>query len=39
MALTCNKNNAAAVKLYESKGFAATGNVYDDEIELAMTVR
>ena len=39
VALTCNKNNAAAVKLYESKGFAATGNVYDDEIELAMTVR
>ena len=38
IALTCNKNNPIARKLYESKGFAATGNEYDDEIELAMTV-
>ena len=38
IALTCNKNNPAARKLYESRGFAATGNEYEDEIELAMTV-
>jgi len=39
VALTCNKNNPIARKLYESKGFAVTGNEYEDEIELAMTVR
>ena len=38
VALTCGKDNAAARKLYESKGFRATGNEDDDEIELAMTV-
>ena len=38
IALTCNKENPIALKLYEKKGFKATGNVYDDEIELAMTV-
>ena len=38
IALTCNKNNPAARKLYESRGFAATGNEYEDEIELAMTL-
>ena len=38
VALTCNKQNPVARKLYESKGFSATGNEYDDEIELAMTV-
>ena len=36
--MTCNKNNLTARKLYESKGFAATGNEDEDEIELAMTV-
>ena len=38
VALTCNKNNSVARKLYENKGFSATGNEYEDEIELAMTV-
>ena len=38
VALTCNKNNPIARKLYESRGFAATGNEYEDEIELAMTL-
>ena len=39
VALTCNKNNPIARKLYESKGFAATGNEDEDEIELAMTIQ
>ena len=39
VALTCNKDNAAARKLYESRGFAATGTEDEDEIELAMTLR
>ena len=39
VALTCNKDNPAARKLYESKGFSATGNEDEDEIELAMTVK
>lgn len=39
VALTCNVDNAAARKLYESKGFAATGAHYDDEAEFAMTVK
>ena len=38
VALTCNKNNPVAKKLYESKGFSATGNEDEDEIELARTV-
>ena len=38
VALTCNKRNPVARKLYEKKGFSATGNEYEDEIELAMTV-
>ena len=38
VALTCHKENSVARKLYEAKGFSATGNEYDDEIELAMTV-
>ncbi len=38
VALTCNKQNPVARKLYESKGFCPTGNEYDDEIELAMTL-
>ncbi len=39
VALTCNKNNLAAKRLYESKGFSATGAEDGDEIELAMMVR
>ena len=38
VALTCNKNNPIARKLYECKGFIATGVEDEDEIELAMTV-
>ncbi len=38
VALTCHKDNAAARKLYESRGFAATGAEFGDEVELAMTV-
>ena len=36
--LTCNKENTAARRLYESKGFAATGNEDEDEIELVMMI-
>ncbi len=38
VALTCNKDNEIARKLYESRGFSATGNEDEDEIELAMMV-
>ena len=38
VALTCNKDNSFARKLYEKKGFSATGNEYDDEIELVLAV-
>ena len=38
IALTCNKNNPVARKLYESKGFSATGAEDEDETELAMTI-
>ena len=36
VALTCNKDNSKALKLYHNKGFAETGNEYDDEVELAL---
>lgn len=39
VALTCNKSNLAAKRLYERKGFSATGAEDGDEIELAMMVR
>ena len=39
VALTCSRDNPVALKLYESKGFSATGNADEDEIELAMTIR
>ena len=39
VALTCNKDNAVARKLYEDRGFAPTGNEDEDEIELIMTVQ
>lgn len=39
VALTCNKGNSIARKLYEKKGFSATGNEYEDEIELVLSVR
>ena len=38
IALTCNKNNPIARKLYESKGFSATGAEDEDEIEMVMMV-
>ena len=39
IALTCNKSNSVALKMYEKKGFSPTGNVYDDELELTMTLQ
>lgn len=36
--LTCNKDNVQALNLYKSKGFAQTGAVDDDEIELSLTI-
>ena len=36
IALTCHKDNSIAGKLYERKGFSATGTVDEDEIEMAM---
>ncbi|WP_199712438.1 GNAT family N-acetyltransferase [Butyrivibrio sp. CB08] len=36
--LTCNKGNSVAMKLYENKGFSATGNEDEDEIEMLMLV-
>ncbi|MGM9662926.1 MAG: GNAT family N-acetyltransferase [Oscillospiraceae bacterium] len=38
VALTCNKDNAGALALYQSMGFALTGNHDDDEVELALTL-
>ncbi len=38
VALTCNKDNLIAMKLYEDKGFAATGYEDEEEIELAMII-
>ena len=39
VALTCDKNNPTARKLYEKKGFSATGTEDEDEIEMALTVK
>ena len=38
VALTCNRDNPAARKLYESRGFRATGVEDEDEVELALTL-
>jgi len=38
VALTCNKDNPSARKLYESKGFRATGVEDEDEIEMVFMV-
>ncbi len=38
IALTCNKKNSIARKLYESRGFSATGVEDEDEIELFLNV-
>lgn len=37
--LTCNRENTQALKLYRSKGFAETGAVDGDEVELSLTLR
>ena len=39
IALTCNKKNPIARKLYESRGFSATGVEDEDEIEMALILR
>ena len=39
VALTCNKENQTAMKLYLKAGFAPTGRSDEDEIELAMQLR
>ena len=38
VALTCNKDNAIARKLYEHRGFSATGVEDEDEIEMVLTL-
>ena len=38
VALTCNKDNLVAKRLYENKGFRATGVEDEDEIELVLTI-
>lgn len=38
IALTCNKNQPIARRVYEKKGFRATGNEDGDELELALTL-
>lgn len=38
IALTCNRNNPVARRLYKRKGFAATGAEFDDEIELVLNL-
>ena len=39
VALTCHKDNTRALNLYKSKGFAETGAVYDDELELSLNLQ
>ena len=36
IALTCNKENAGAMKLYKRRGFTETGAEDEDEIELSL---
>ena len=38
VALTCNKENPAAQRLYQRKGFSPTGVEEEDEIEMALTL-
>ncbi len=38
VALTCNRDNPTARKLYGSRGFRATGVEDEDEVELALTL-
>ena len=37
--LTCNKDNRAALHIYEAMGFCPTGAADEDEIELALNLR
>ncbi len=37
--MTCSKENPAAMKLYENKGFHATGVEDEDEIELVLYLK
>lgn len=37
--LTCDKDNARALDLYRNKGFVPTGAVFEDEVELVLTLR
>ena len=37
--LTCNKDNTRAMDLYRRKGFVPTGAVFEDEVELVLTLR
>ena len=39
VALTCNKDNSAALELYRKMGFEETGVEDEDEIELSMSIR
>lgn len=39
VALTCNKDNGRAMELYRKKGFAPTGAVFEEEVELALALR
>ena len=39
IALTCNKDNSTARRLYESRGFSASGHEDEDEIELVLMIR
>ena len=39
IALTCNRDNAVAMKLYECKGFSPTGTEDGDEIEMVMNLK
>ena len=39
VALTCSKENPAAMKLYENKGFQATGIEDEEEIELVLYLK
>ncbi len=38
IALTCNKSNSIARRLYESRGFSATGVEDETELELVLTI-
>lgn len=39
VALTCNRDNTSARKLYENRGFRATGEGDEDEIELVLMLK